>query len=190
MNAIRLPFLTLAIAGLITALWWLVGDAPDGLMFDASQPEQGLRWLTAHLVHIDGTHLFWNLLPLTLLGSYLEQRSRRLLVTALATGIISVNIYLATGYDRALYAGLSGVLNSLQVFALWKLADNASFRTPAMICLALTVAKNALELMLQESIFTQLAWASVPQAHIAGLTGALLYIAIITRADASQKLPC
>lgn len=187
MNAIRMPFLTLTFAGLMAALWWLLGDAPDALMYDVNQTEQGWRWLTAHFVHVDGSHLLWNLLPLLLLGGYLEQRSRRLLITALATGVISVNIYLATGYDRALYAGLSGVLNSLQVFALWKLADNAHFRTPALFFLALTVAKNVFELVVTESLFTQLAWASVPQAHIAGLTGALLYVLAITRSNFSLK---
>jgi rhomboid family GlyGly-CTERM serine protease len=97
---------------------------PDQALFyfNAGNIARGETWriLTGHFMHSDLEHLFWNGLGLVALGTLIEHRSRKLLLAALGAGIVSVSILLMTPYAQLeYYCGLSGVLNSLLLLAIW-----------------------------------------------------------------------
>ena len=119
MKPTSLPTLTISLLTLVTAIYALAPD-PSVLYFAPTEIAGGQAWrlLTGHLVHADLNHLFWNALGLLVLGVLIERHSRRLLGIALLAGTVAVNLLLlVSGLDY--YCGLSGVLNTLLVVALW-----------------------------------------------------------------------
>lgn len=75
------------------------------------------------------------------------------------------------------YCGMSGVLNTLLLFAfaaLWRVAT-----APVLVAVGtLSFAKILVEISAGQALLTNAAWESVPQAHLAGwLIGLVLIIA-------------
>ena len=117
----RIPVLTLGITMVLIGLHCLVPDKAL-LYFSAEQIFNGQVWrlISGHLMHADLQHLLWNCLGLVVLGSLLEYRSRPALIASLLVGALCVNALLLTPFSRLVYyCGLSGVLNTLLLVALW-----------------------------------------------------------------------
>lgn len=167
---VKAPWLTLLLGGSMLALFAGLGPAPTQLVYDRTAILGGEWWrlVTAHLVHSDVGHLAWNLGGLLLLGGLLEGISRAALSAALAIGTLAVDLVLLFGLPgMGWYCGLSGSLNALLVplFA----AGWAARRSPLIpLMAALTLAKIGIEMASGQALFTETAWASVPQAHLAG----------------------
>lgn len=117
----QFPIQTIGLVMTLIALHWL---APDKalLYFSAADIARGETWriVTGHFVHADLEHLLWNCLGLAVLGMLIEHRSRFILWAALGAGITSVSALLLTPFSPLdYYCGLSGVLNTLLLVALW-----------------------------------------------------------------------
>ena len=175
----RLPIVTLSIA-FVTAVLYVIGGAiPEQLIWVQDDASQIWQWVSAHFSHISGDHLVWNIAALIILGGIIEQTSRKVLGLAMVSGIIAVNIYLATFYTLNAYAGLSGALNALLLVALYFLYQQAEYKTAALITLVIAVSKILIEYSFKLSLFSDLPWPSVPQAHLAGLIGGLSLVAFL-----------
>ncbi|MCK5920011.1 MAG: rhomboid family intramembrane serine protease, partial [Methylococcales bacterium] len=114
----RLPIVTLSLAGLSAALFFLFGPAAEGLVYQRETLIQGelFQLISAHFVHADAQHLIWNSLALLVLGGLLEVRQgAKTMLAYLAIGIVSVDIFILNQPSLEAYCGLSGLLNTLLV---------------------------------------------------------------------------
>lgn len=173
----KIPTITLLMSASIVALFAIFGATPESLIWLSSiEKLEPWRWLSAHFVHISAEHLIWNLLPFIILGSIIEQHSKRDLLLGLGLGIVCINGYLAWFFVLPAYAGLSGVLNTLLVVALTHLYRHPDYRWAAMTVLVASLAKIIYELYFEASLFSSLDWPAVPEAHLVGwLAGSLLF---------------
>ncbi len=173
---VRLPIVSLVLGATCALIFWIFGAIPSTLILHSDEGQRAWQWLSSHWVHISEQHLIWNLAAFLILGSLIEQTSRRLVLGALGLGIVGVNFYLALFFSLDAYAGLSGVLNSLLVIALYCLYQRPDYRAAAVITLLLSIAKIIVEILIQDSLFSKLPWPPVPQAHLAGMIGGLLLV--------------
>ena len=177
MSAHRIPVLTLGLVLALAGLHWLIPDKTP-LYFSAFDVAGGEIWriVTGHFVHADWEHLLWNGLGLAVLGALIEQHSRTLLWTALGTGVASVSILLLTPFSQLdYYCGLSGVLNTLLLVALWlEWQRTRSWLIIAIACGA--VAKALIEVSLGASIVTHISWPPYAWSHVAGLIGGFMLV--------------
>ena len=173
----------------ISTLFFIIGAVPELLFFNHFLINEGQwwRWLTAHLVHSDLEHLFWNLTAFIILSLLIETHSRVFLIIAFVSGIIAIDYFLWFNTIGVInYAGLSGVLNTLLVVALylqWQRASNQPVLMkliPLLVYLA-SLSKIIVELFSQQSLFTHIHWLPLPQAHLVGFfAGTLLILSHIT----------
>lgn len=176
----KFPILTAVISVVIVTLYIVFGANPETLVWQRGSHDMW-RWVSGHFVHISGTHLIWNLCAFIILGSIIEQHRKHELLIGLIIGAVVINVYLATGYDLPAYAGLSGVLNSLLVIALYRLCDSHIYRNAAILTLVGSMLKIIVEINSGTSLVSHLAWPPVPQAHLLGwLAGITLCIMINT----------
>ncbi len=173
---VRLPIVSMVLGATCALIFWIFGAIPSTLILHSDEGQRAWQWLSSHWVHISEQHLIWNLAAFLILGSLIEQTSRRLVLGALGLGIVGVNFYLALFFSLDAYAGLSGVLNSLLVIALYCLYQRPDYRAAAVITLLLSIAKIIVEILIQDSLFSKLPWPPVPQAHLAGMIGGLLLV--------------
>lgn len=179
MATFRFPVITFSILAGMAGLYWLAGD-PTLFYFSADRIAAGEVWrlLTGHFAHADRAHLLWNGLGLAVLGLLIEARSGRLLLATLGTGIAAVSILLLSPYSRLdYYCGLSGVLNTLLLVALW--LEWRRTRSGLVIAIACgAVAKAVIEVSLGASVVTHISWPPYAWSHVAGLVGGLLLILV------------
>ena len=177
MSAYRIPFLTLGLVLALAGLHWLMPDKTL-LYFSTTDIMRGEIWrvLTGHFVHADWEHLLWNGLGLAVLGALIEQHSRTLLWIALGTGVASVSILLLTPFSQLdYYCGLSGVLNTLLLTALW--LEWRRTRSGLIIAVACgCVMKVIIEVSLGASIITHISWPPYAWSHVAGLIGGFMLV--------------
>jgi len=168
----KLPKVTAAISALLFGLFLAFGAMPENLLW---QRDGGFSWqiISSHFVHISTDHLIWNLIAFMLLGGVIEQHSSKRLLLSLGVGVAFVSLYLVTLFNMAAYAGLSGVLNTLLVIALYQIAKMPGYRTAALISFIASVVKISIELITGGALFSSLIWPSVPEAHLAGLIGGI-----------------
>ena len=168
------------LSGLMVALFVAFGPAPEAWVYDRAAIDQGEWWrlLSGHWVHSDSGHLIWNLGALLGLGWIVEARNRVALFAGLLAGTFAVDLMLwlvLSGLTH--YCGMSGALNTLLLFAfaaLWRHATAPVIAVTGM----LSLAKIGIEISAGQALLTGTAWASVPQAHLAGwLIGLILVIA-------------
>ena len=175
----QLPILTISLLAILVGLHWLVPD-PTLLYFSAADIARGETWriVTGHLMHADLQHLMWNGLGLAVLGTLIEQRSRNMLWATLGVGIISVSALLLSPFSQLeYYCGLSGVLNTLLLVALWlEWTVNRSWLV--IVIAGGSIAKVMIELSQGISIVTHISWPPYAWSHVAGLIGGLLTISI------------
>ena len=173
----RFPILTFGLLLALTGLHWLVPDKTL-LYFSAADIAQGETWrvVTGHLVHADLGHLFWNCLGLAVLGMLVEQRSRIVWWAALGAGIVSVSTLLLTPFSQLeYYCGLSGVLNTMLLVALWlEWQRTRSWLIMAIACGS--IAKVIIEVSLGASVVTHISWPPYSWSHVAGLFGGLMVV--------------
>lgn len=174
----RLPIVTTSMSAIIAALYFIAGAMPDVLMWQHSST-QIWQWVSAHFVHISFGHLTWNLTAFLILGSIIEQTSRKVLGLSLMVGMIGVNVYLLTLFEMNAYAGLSGVLNSLLITALYFLYKQPDYRFASILTLIASVLKTAIEYRYNLTLFSELPWPAVPEAHIAGFVGGVILVLVL-----------
>lgn len=185
----RIPWLSLALAGLMAALFAAYGPAPEAWVYDRVAIYQGEWWrlLSGHWVHSDSGHLFWNLSALVLLGWMVETRNRWALLTSLFAGTLGVDLMLWLMLpDLSHYCGMSGVLNTLLLFAfaaLWRNTTAALLTITGM----LSLAKILIEISLGQALLSNTAWESLPQAHLAGWLIGLILIAVVPLPPAAKQ---
>lgn len=174
---LRIPILTVALLVALAGLYWLVPEQ-SLLYFSATDIARGETWriVSGHFMHADAKHLMWNCVGLAVLGTLIEQHSRRILLAALVTGVIAVSVLLLSPFSQLqFYCGLSGVLNTLLLVALW-----LEWRTsPSLLVLVIacgSVAKVMVEIFLGVSLVTDISWPPYAWAHLAGLMGGLVVI--------------
>jgi len=180
----RLPIVTLGMAFFTSTLYLLAGAMPETLIWHQDTHLGSWQWVSTHFAHISVEHLIWNLLGLIVLGSIIEQTSRKVLGLALFAGIIGVNMYLASLFSLNAYAGLSGALNALLLIALYFLYQRPDYKKASVTTLILSIGKIIVEYSFEFSLFSKLPWPSVPQAHLAGLVagaGLALFLEIRKR---------
>jgi len=163
----RFPTLTLIISIALGALYGLFGATPEALIWHHNSAD-AWRWVSGHFVHISAAHLAWNLIALIVLGSILEQYRRRDVLFSLLAGTITINLYLASAYSLPAYAGLSGILNSLLVVALYRLCSSETYRHAALLTLIGSMLKIIIEMNIGASLVANLSWPPVPEAHFFG----------------------
>jgi rhomboid family GlyGly-CTERM serine protease len=183
MKRLKKYSLTAMLALLISALFLLVGSVPDALVFNKEAVIQGEYWrlLTAHLVHSDWEHLLWNLSALLIVSTLIEQYQRGSLIIALLGGIIVTDVYLWHNTLGVVnYAGLSAVLNTVLVVALYQLWQHSKQLLQRVILVATFVGsllKIIWEMQTSSSLLTSIEWQSLPEAHLAGfIMGSLLVL--------------
>lgn len=143
------------------------------LYFSATDIAQGETWrvLSGHFIHADAQHLFWNCLGLVVLGALIEWRSRWILCAALVIGVTAVNLLLLSAMSQLnYYCGLSGVLNTLLLVALWLEWINTHSRVLIVVA-CICLAKVVFEVSMGTSIITQISWPPYAWSHVAGLAG-------------------
>ena len=169
----KFPTITTAISVMLSAIFILFGPMPEALTWQ-SQFEISWQMVSTHFVHISGEHFAWNLVAFIILGSYLEQHSKKRLIVSLVVGLVFVNVYLLAFYPLSAYAGFSGVLNTLLVSCLFQLAQKPDYTMAAIVTFVAAIAKIMIEWMFHTAIFSSLIWPSVPEAHMAGIIGGVL----------------
>ncbi len=170
----------------IALLYFVFGTVPEALYFNAEQITRGELWryMTGHLVHSDTQHLILNLAVFIILSALIEQHSRLLLFTALFTGIVFINLYLFSSNEVINYAGLSGVLNTLLIMALYQqwqlhtkpLSLTGYFSTSIYL---ISSAKIMYKLYTRDSLFSHTLWPSLPQAHLVGFIAGTILVLLI-----------
>ncbi len=197
-GGLRLPHFTLIMAFTSIGLFFVFGPASELLVYDREAIIHGEYWrlLSGHLVHSDGEHALWNILALLLIGTLLEQQGLHRIIKATGTGLITVNIWLIWGIpELTYYCGLSGILHTLLavlLIELWR--DLISVNRPecrfpvdknrkhTAIAIMLTgigiLSKILVEIQLGQALFTDTAWPSLPNVHLAGVIGSVLYIGL------------
>jgi rhomboid family GlyGly-CTERM serine protease len=173
----RIPILTIGLVVTLVGLHWLVTDKAL-FYFSAADINGGETWrlLSGHFMHADAQHLLWNCLGLAVLGMVIEQHSRMVLWAALGTGVVSVNILLLSPLPQLdYYCGLSGVLNSLLLVALW--LEWKLTRSWLIIVIGCgSVAKVLIEVSMGASIMTHISWPPYAWSHVAGMIAGLIII--------------
>jgi rhomboid family GlyGly-CTERM serine protease len=173
----KTPILTLGLLTILIGLHWLTVDNTQ-LYFSAEAINRGEFWrlVSGHFMHADLQHLLWNCLGMAVLGTLIEYRSRNLLIAALGTGIVFVSALLLTPFTQLeYYCGLSGVLNTLLLVALW-LEWKFTRSWLIIIITCGIIAKTLIEVSQGESIITHISWPPFAWSHVAGLTGGLFLI--------------
>jgi rhomboid family GlyGly-CTERM serine protease len=177
MTSRQIPILTIGLTMMLIGLHFLVVDKTQ-LYFSATDIARGDTWrlITGHFMHADTQHLFWNCLGLLVLGALIERHSRPILWAALCAGIASVSVLLLTPFSQLdYYCGLSGVLNTLLLLALW--LEWRRTRSWLVILIGCgSIAKVIIELTSGSSIVTHISWPPYAWSHIAGLAGGLIVI--------------
>ncbi len=170
----KLPIITIALCALCTGLMFLPPRIHELLYYDSTAIAAGNLWglLSAHLIHADVSHWFWNTLALAVLGGFIETRSPKLLAYSLFAGIVSVDMLLLSPVAEInRYCGLSGVLNTLlgvALFCHWRDTRFYWVMTAALFCLG----KVMLEMSMESALLTNISWPPYPPAHLAGVLGA------------------
>ena len=182
--------ITLVLTFAVIALYTWVPDSSD-LYFSLFSIESGnlSGLISGHFTHSDLNHLIWNAGALAILAIFIERHSKTLLFASLLTGLISVNALLLSDWSTLeVYCGLSGVLNSLLVVALWLMWRES--RSPwAWLILVGAVAKVAVEIIFANAIFSQTSWPPFPQAHAAGMVGGICLVVLVIAFESFNKNP-
>jgi len=106
----------------------------------------------------------------------IEIHSRTMLCISLVVGIASVSALLMMPNTHLnYYCGLSGVLNTLLVVAIW--SEWQATRSWLILAVALgSLGKVLIELLIGNSVLTHISWPPYAWSHLAGLIGGLLMV--------------
>jgi rhomboid family GlyGly-CTERM serine protease len=174
-SASLLPVGTLAVvvsAMLATHVPWF----GQWMAYDRGMIVQGQAWrlITGHLYHYSALHLWNNLLPLVVIGAWLEKKSRvcfaaGCLLTALVVGF---GLFFARP-SMGRYGGLSGILCSLLAFYGFSLSvDRGTIRWIGFVTLAALILKTGYELLSGQAClidWNRHGFVVVPLSHLFGM---------------------
>ncbi len=169
------PFVTLLVLISAIGLTYLPG-AFELTLFDRYAIAQGEWWrlLSGHFTHTGSSHLGWDLLAAAIATGYLEKYHRALAISALVSGIVSVNLLLLSPFSNLqFYCGLSGVLFApLTVIIIQIGVQHRSIIgwLPALTC----AGKVTWELCTAQSLLVTSVWPAYPLAHVAGMVGGIV----------------
>lgn len=173
----QVPILTIGLVLFAVGLYFLLPEKTSWY-FSAGAIAKGETWriISGHLMHADAQHLFWNCLGLAVLGTLIEWHSRTALWVSLGVGAVAVSALLMSPLSELeYYCGLSGVLNTLLLTALW--LEWSRTRSWVIIAIACgSILKVAIEVASGESVVTHISWPPYAWSHVAGLAGGVLLI--------------
>jgi rhomboid family GlyGly-CTERM serine protease len=170
-----LPWVTLGLTALCLGLYALFGGAPEMLVYDRAEIQNGQWWrlATGHLVHLDLHHLVYNIGALLALGILYETASfggsgkLTFGVFGLSSAVISATLYEASP-ATLYYCGLSAALNALYVattLGMWRETGQRIW----LAALGLDIAKISWEAAFEPIFSSTLAWPPHTGAHVAGV---------------------
>lgn len=151
------------------------------LALDQSQPRNVLSWLAAHLTHSDANHLLWNMAALALLGYFIENYQRGLLLASLVAGMIAVDVWFFVQSQFQIYVGISGALNAVLVAALYALRVPGNvWRGNEILWLVflLAISKNIYEYANSVALFSNTRWQTTPSFHLVGMAAGVVIVIV------------
>lgn len=172
---------TLCLCALCLLIFFLSHNH-DALYVEREAIVQGQWWrlVSGHVLHVDHPHLALNLIAFALLAGYLESHSRTLLWLSLASGLVAVNgLLLSPWSELTRYCGLSGLLNSLFVVALYLSARVLEKRWLVML-IGAYIIKLSFEFLITLNTAATAAWPPYPPAHVTGALGGLAALMVFT----------
>lgn len=171
----RLPWVTLGLTALCLGLYALFGGAPDMLIYDRAEIQNGQWWrlATGHLVHLDLHHLVYNIGALLALGILYETASfggsGKLAFGVFGLGGAVITATLFEGSPATLYyCGLSAALNALYAavtIGMWRETGQRIW----LAAFGLDIAKIGWEAAFEPIFSSTLAWPPHTGAHVAGV---------------------
>jgi len=192
---LRLPWVTLGLAGLCLGLYVAFGALPEMLVYDRAEIQSGEWWrlATGHLVHLDLQHLTTNVGALLALGVLYETADfggpARLASGVIALAALAVSAMLFFGSPTtAYYCGLSAILNALYVattIGMWRETGNRLW----LAAFGLDVAKIAWEAAVGPIFSSALTWPPHIGAHVAGIVAGCVLACWRTLAGESWGVP-
>lgn len=176
MTALRLPWMTLIIAGLASLVYCLP-QLSSALIYDRDLVFDGQWWrvATSLLVHYSVSHLVWNLLVLVVFGTLIEA-SRRAAFVWLILLCMAGNSLLVLNSGIALFAGISGLVVALAAYCCMMNIARAEAVKPWSLLLITLLAKVGYEAMSGTPLFAGGDFRVLPQVHLAGLIAALILL--------------
>ncbi len=179
---LRLPWVTMTLAGICLALYAVFGGTPKLLVYDRAEIVTGEWWrlLTGHLAHLDFQHLATNVGALLALGLLYETSDfggpARLAVGVFALSVLTISAALFLGFPAtAYYCGLSAVLNALYVattLGMWRETGHKLW----LAAFGVAIAKIAWEATVGPIFSSALAWPPHIGAHVAGLVAGCVLV--------------
>jgi rhomboid family GlyGly-CTERM serine protease len=170
-----LPWVTLGLAALCLGLYAVFGGAPDMLVYDRAEIQNGQWWrlATGHLVHLDLQHLVYNIGALLALGILYETASfggsGKLAFGVFGLGGAVITAVLFIGSPATLYyCGLSAALNALYAattIGMWRETGQKIW----LAAFGLDIAKISWEAAFEPIFSSALAWPPHTGAHVAGV---------------------
>lgn len=191
----QVPFITLGLSVAAVALYFYAPKDSGNfqyLILNRDWPDELWRLVTGHIVHTDFNHLAWNVAALLILGTIIELRSRCLASISCIVALVSVSTWFSVQSMFAEYAGMSGVLNTTFVVALYILGGGQLLHksnSGLWLIFFLYLSKNIFEGINGDALFTNTAWQPTPGAHIAGMLGGIslcLLLEILKRRNAKK----
>jgi len=179
-----LPVGTLAVvvaAMLATHVSW-VGQ---WMVYDRGAIIQGQAWrlITGHLFHYSALHLWSNLLPLVVVGAWIERRNRVCYAVGclLAAVVVGVGLFLAHP-SMGRYGGLSGILCGLLVFYGFSLSgDRGTIRWIGLVTLAALILKTGYEMLSGQAClidWNRHGFVVVPLSHLFGMLAGTIWFLV------------
>lgn len=159
---------------------FLLPDAAHWFIYDRDRVLEGQVWrlVTAHAVHFSQSHAAYNLVLVSVVGAWLEQRNRpRYAVLIGLTAVASGLYFLIFMPGMARYGGLSGVVSAAVVYlSLREIRHGRFARAIWVTVLLLFAAKVCYETLIGQAIFTAtdaIPFEVVPSAHVIGAVVAI-----------------
>ncbi len=183
----KVPCLTLFLIVILAVIHFTPGLF-DHFYFNSVSVEQGQWWrvFTSQLVHLDLTHLGYNVGTLFILGWLLEEKHRWQLLPALLLAATMVATYLPLS-SLWRYCGLSGAISGLVLPVIWCLWKEQRSIIPWIVG-GLYLGRLIWELAAGTPLVTNLEWPSHPPAHLMGLAAGLLWLVALQGVKKSSQL--
>jgi len=191
----RTPILIPALVVAILLAQGIPG-VPGLLEYRADAVADGEWWrlLTWHGVHWSQRHLLWDLLAFGVLGSLCEARSRRLTVSALVVGVLTVSVAVrVVRPELQTCRGLSGIDCALFALFWWlsiREALGAGDRRQVVLFVLVGLGfagKTIYECAVGQAFFAGDGFIPLPSSHLAGFAAGLT---VAIGAELWSSLPC
>lgn len=191
------PPATAALLTLTLAAYLLAppqSTAFEALALHQAQPQDLWRYLTAHWLHVDASHLLWNLVALALLASLIERADGRSapLLRDVGVGVTGVVVWFwLPVHEFERYVGLSGMLNTLLVTCVVLYRSRLGNAVTALM-LAAALGRSLWQLSTGDRALTMDGstgggWSSAAGAHVAGWVAG--FVAVAARDLLSRNQP-